>query len=79
MGDQDDRAVEVLEGFFELFDGRQIEVVGGLVEDEGVDAARLEQGEGGAGAFAGGEGGGGAGDVGRAQPELGQQRAGLGR
>ena len=49
------RAAERVERLLELFDRRQVEVVGRLVEDQEVDLAGLEQGERGARALAGGE------------------------
>jgi hypothetical protein len=45
VGDEDDRAVVALEGRLELCDGLQVEMVGRLVEDEGVHAARGEERE----------------------------------
>src|SRR3954451_3090406 len=53
MGDEQDRAGKRVECLLELLDGRQVEMVGRLVEDEQVDAARLQQGKRGTGALAG--------------------------
>ena len=72
-------AVVALEGLLELLDRRQVEVVGGLVEDQQVHPAGLEQGEGGAGAFAGGELPDRAGDLVGLEAELRQERADLRR
>ena len=63
---------------FELLDGGQVEVVGGLVEHQAVHALRREAGEHGPRALAGRERACGARDVLRAEPELRQQRAGVG-
>ena len=63
----------------QLLDRGQVEVVGRLVEDQQVDAARLEQRERRPGALAGREGGGGAQHVGGPQPELREQRPHVGR
>src|SRR5207244_6306797 len=42
VGDEEDRAVEARERRLELLDGRHVEVVRRLVEEQGVDAARGE-------------------------------------
>ena len=63
---------------FQLLDGGQVEVVGGLVEHQAVHALRREAGEHGPRALAGREGPCDARDVLCAQPELRQQRAGVG-
>ena len=55
MRDEQQGAVVGVERLLELLDGRQVEVVGRLVEDEEVDAARLEQGHRGPGPLAGRE------------------------
>ena len=43
VGHQQHRARERVDGLLELLDGRQVEMVGGLVQDQEVDAARLQQ------------------------------------
>ena len=45
MGDQHEGALEGGEGRLELLDGLEVEVVGGLVEHQAVDAAGHEQGQ----------------------------------
>ncbi|BFO17408.1 hypothetical protein SHKM778_37960 [Streptomyces sp. KM77-8] len=75
VGDEEEGALVGVEGGFELFDGRQVQVVGRLVEDQQVDASALEEGQRGSRAFARGEGGRGAYDVVRLEAELGQERA----
>ena len=77
VGHEQERAVEGLEGRLELLDGLEVEVVGGLVEHEAVDALGHQLGEQGPGALARRQVGPGALDVVRAEAELGQQRAGL--
>jgi len=44
-GDEEHGAGKRVEGLFELFDCREIEVVGGLVEHEAVDAACRQERE----------------------------------
>ena len=77
MGDEQQRAVEGGQRLLQLLDGGQVEVVGGLVEHEGVDPARRQQRQHRPRPLAGRQ---------RRQrpvhlvgpePELGQQRAGL--
>src|SRR3546814_13239411 len=51
MRDQEQRALVGGERLFELLDRRKVQVVGRLVEDEHVDAARLQQREARAGAL----------------------------
>lgn len=46
MGDQEDGPVEGVHGLLQLLDGRQVEVIRGFVQNEQVDAARLQQGQG---------------------------------
>ena len=53
VGDQEEGALVGVEGRLQLFDGRQVEVVGRLVEDEQVDAPALQQRQCSACAFAG--------------------------
>ncbi len=43
VGDKQDGPVECLKSFFKLFDGGQVQVVGGFVEDEQVHAPGLEK------------------------------------
>ena len=62
----------------QLLDGRQVEVVGGLVQHQEVDPQGLEHGQLGPGPLAGRERAGRPGDVVGVQPELGQQRPRLG-
>jgi hypothetical protein len=45
VGDQQQCARVGIERRFELLDGGQVEVIGGVVEDQQVDTASLEQGE----------------------------------
>ena len=52
VADQQERAVEAGDRLLELLDGRQVEVVGRLVEDEAVDALGHQQGEDGPGPLA---------------------------
>jgi hypothetical protein len=78
VGDQQQGARVGRQRLLELLDGRQVEVVGRFVEDQQVDLAGLEQGEGGAGALARRQRVGGAVHVFRAQPELGEHGAHLG-
>src|SRR3954454_17662095 len=52
VGDEKDGAGKVIERLLELLDGRQVEMVGRLIEDQQVDAAGLQQRECGAGALA---------------------------
>src|SRR5215207_2001946 len=77
VGDEDQGAAERAHRLLELLDGGQVEVVGGLVEDQQVDADGLEDRQGGPGPLAGRERPGGAGDVVGAEAELGQQGPGL--
>ncbi len=63
-----------LDGLLELLDRLEVEVVGGLVEHEDVDAANLQHRQRGAGALAGRQRLGGPLDVLGRQPELGQRR-----
>ena len=77
MGHEQQRALEGVERLLELLDGRQVEVVGRLVEHEAVHALRGEAGEHRPGALAGRQRGGGPQHVLGAQPELGEQRARL--
>ena len=51
MGDEDERALEFEEGFFEDFQGGDVEVVGGLVEQEDVGGLKHEAGDEDAGAL----------------------------
>ena len=74
VGDEDERAAERLDGLLELLDRLEVEVVGGLVEHEDVDAADLQHRQRGAGALAGRQRLGGPLDVLGRQPELGQRR-----
>ena len=77
MGDQQERALVAFQGFLQLFDRGQIQVVGWLVQDQQVDTAGLQQGQGGAGAFARRERIHGAGRVVGLESEFGQQGADL--
>ena len=70
-------AVEAVQRRLELLDRLEVEVVGRLVEHQAVDALGHELGEQGAGALARREVGARPVDVVGAEPELGQQRAGL--
>ena len=79
MGDEEQRAVVGREGLLELLDRGQVEVVGGLVEDEQVDAAGLQERHGGPGALAGREPVDEAADLVGLEAELGQQGAYLRR
>src|SRR5690606_33071707 len=72
--DEQDRAVEGLDGLLELNDRRQVEMVRRLVEDEQIGPPGLEQGQSRAGAFAGGEGRGRPERLLPTESELGQQR-----
>ena len=56
MGDEQQRARIGRERRLELLDGRQVQVIGRLVEHQQVDAAGLQQGQRGAGPLTGGEG-----------------------
>ena len=78
VGDQQDGPGEGAEGLLDLLEGRQVEVVGRLVEHQAVDAPALQEGEAGPGALARRQRAGGAQDVLGAEAELGQQRPGLG-
>src|SRR3954466_10669892 len=51
--DQQQRALVRVERLFQLVDGREVEVVGRLVQDEAGRAADLQQGQSRAGALAG--------------------------
>ena len=53
VGDQQQRSGEAVHGLLQLLDRGQVEVVGRLVEHQQVDPAGLQQGQRGAGAFAG--------------------------
>jgi hypothetical protein len=53
VGDEQERAGVGVEGLLQLLDRGEVEVVGGLVEDEDVDPPRLQQRQGGAGALTG--------------------------
>ncbi len=55
MGDEDERALEFEEGFFEDFEGGDVEVVGGLVEEKDVGGLKHEAGDEDAGALASAE------------------------
>jgi hypothetical protein len=68
-------AVVAFQRLLKLLDGRQVKVVGWLVQDKEVHAPRLQQGQGGPGAFTGRQGINGPGRVVRLEAELGQQRA----
>ena len=52
VGDEHERATEAVDGLLELLDRLEVEVVGGLVEHEHVDAPDLEHGQRGPGALA---------------------------
>ena len=77
MGDEQQGALIGLQGLFELLDGLQVQVVGGLVEHQDVHPAGLEQGQGCPGALAGRELVHGAVHVVGPEAELGQQGAHL--
>jgi hypothetical protein len=79
VGHEQQRALVRLERLLELLDRGEVEVVGRLVEHEHVDAARLQQGEPGAGPLAGRQLVDGTRDVVGLEPELGEQGAHLGR
>ena len=55
MGDEDERALEFEEGFFEDLEGGNVEIVGGLVEQEDVGGLEHEAGDEDAGALASAE------------------------
>ena len=72
-------ASEGQKGRLELLDGEQVQMIGGLVEDEAVDASCLEEREGGPGPLAWREAGRSAADVVCAEAELRQEGACLDR
>ena len=78
VGDQQQCTVVRRQRLLELLDRRQVEVVGGLVEDQQVDPATLEQGERGAGALPRREPADLAGDLVGLEAELRQQGADVG-
>ena len=75
MGDQHQRRAQTLQLGFQPFDGRQIEMVGGLVEEQDVGPGRQSAGERGAAPLPAGEMGG---VLLARQAELAQQGEGAG-
>ncbi len=55
VGDEQHGAIEGIDGGLQLLDGGQVEVIGGLIQDEEIDPTRLEQREGGPGSLTSGE------------------------